>query len=138
MFPLSCKEILKFIVGKVHPLLSSTSTSLVSPTILYFDKNAIPYSATVLAKMRSQIKNRISTYYEISWRNNYQQPPSDLDIIPSAVEGIHIINNIVADIHSELLEVLKCAQQELDDVIYFGEKTCREWAASLGYYEQHP
>jgi hypothetical protein len=57
--------------------------------------------------------------------------------ILSTSDGCSILSTLLVDISSELSEVLKCASQELDDVIPYGEKTCREWLQSCGINNAH-
>lgn len=138
VFPIEYFDILKIVVGKVHPLLSSTSSTLVPPTTLFYDSKALPYSATILAKVRQQIRHRINLYYE-DQRNYFMKPiVNNESTVLSTSDGCNILSYLLVDISSELLEVLKCASQELDDVIPYGEKTCREWLQSCGINSHNP
>lgn len=127
LFPLRSRNVINTIFKKIHPLLASSSLLLVPPSIEFemsINLDAVPLSAAAVSKIRHLIR---STF--ISPDSNVEKP---LESLENALETFSIIQQRIA---SELWESLKKVKRDLEDIVPYGNRNCKDWLQGLEIIE---
>jgi len=130
LMPLEMHTLLAVVKTKIPVILSTTSASLVPPSLLdalqqNWNTTAVPLSAAAVRLGKQLIE---TSFQEHSLDDqpcvSTMDPATATSILEAAVEGL------CAHMGASYKKVLA----ELDDVVYFGSRPCREWLQTI---QQH-
>lgn len=152
VMPLKNRTVVRNVHRKVHPLLASSSASLIPPTLGYYDarkvKQTEPLSAAALRRVERAVDHAFRSHYRetgraigsphhggASSRSRFKslsggRMPAEYDVRGSEHASAVMKSSLVACMR-RLRESLKLTQEELGDLVPFGGKWCKEWLFEL-------
>lgn len=123
ILPIEMTEILCALVRKIHPLLASTSSTLVPLQFSAKEQMRVkryPLSALALARVRNLIIDEF----------DHRDQPS----LSEVGELKDLLENVIFQTVSFLVEKTRKVQMELEDIVLYKDKSMREWLVTNGFY----
>jgi len=134
VIPLSQLSVLKAIRKKMSPLLATPSDAFIPPALKLDPMMActnpppviqtIPLSAAAVVRVEELIT-------ELFIRIGSPHPLTRVYVLDSLEKAIELVTAICTEGIALLKTSLKSSQDELNDLIPFGAKGCKEWATSV-------
>lgn len=127
--PLTKHTVLRTVRSKVPPLLASGSEFFIPPSLGYYDPKiphqTIPLSAAALNAVQELIETFFAQMGQPIENKRGGYSLTDLSDCQS------LVSQLVGEIAILLKKSLKTIHLELNDVVPYGQKGCKEWIFTL-------
>lgn len=124
--------VIKQLIRKIHPLLAASAPCLIPAAILYDDQvQSVPLSVGAMMSTRDLINSVIATQNMKIEKTRGEGSSSDRNVLLSATDAEVVFADILSELSNSLISSLKRCHRELEDVIPYGNMSCKEWVISL-------
>lgn len=129
--PLTKSAVLRTARSKITPLLASASEQFIPPTMSFFHPGSVhqkvPLSAAALSSVHEIIESLFVQHgHAVAATSASNMGKRDYQIYDLG-ESQAVMTKVVAEIAILLKKALKTVQVELDDVVPYGPRGCKEW-----------
>lgn len=129
--PLTKSTVLRTARSKITPLLASSSEQFIPPTMSFFHPGSVhqkvPLSAAALSNVHEIVERLFAQFgHAITMNGSSNAGKRDFQIYDLA-ESQTVMTKVVSEIAILLKKALKTVQVELDDVVPYGGRGCKEW-----------
>lgn len=129
ILPLTKSSVMRAVRAKISPLLASPGEYFIPPSLGYYNplvpRQTVPLSAAALTQVQEIIETSFGQLgqpmdnFSATGRRNFQ--------IVDLADSQAVMARVVAEIAILLKKALKTVNSELDDVVPYGHKGCKEW-----------
>ena len=129
--PLTKSTVLRTARSKITPLLASSSEQFIPPTMSFFHPGSVhqkvPLSAAALSNVHEIVERLFAQFgHAITMNGSSNAGKRDFQIYDLA-ESQTVMTKVVSEIAILLKKALKTVHVELDDVVPYGGRGCKEW-----------
>ena len=124
--PLSQTAVLNTVRSKIPPLLASASEFFIPPSLGYYDPKIVHQTTPLSAAALHKVHEIIEGFFIQKGQASESKHRRNL-VVNGVQECSNLITLVLTELAMLLKKALKTAQVELDDILPFGQKGCKEW-----------